>query len=117
MRRDTLNGRRKTMATYTVDWFMTLDGFGSGPEAYWGKDGPELREQRAQVYGDEDQTLVLGANTYRLMQRFGPPEDDPSHSPLNEARKIVISRTLEEPLTWKNSTLVADDALDAGPRL
>ncbi len=37
------------MATYTVDWFMTLDGFGSGPEAYWGKDGPELREQRAQV--------------------------------------------------------------------
>jgi hypothetical protein len=38
------------MATYTVDWFMTLDGFGSGPEAYWGKDGPELREQRAQTY-------------------------------------------------------------------
>jgi hypothetical protein len=27
------------MATYTVDWFTTLDGFGSGPEAYWGKDG------------------------------------------------------------------------------
>lgn len=105
------------MATYTVDWFMTLDGFGSGPEAYWGKDGPELREQRAETYGNEDQTLVLGANTYRLFQRFAPPEDDPSHSPLNEARKIVISRTLEEPLTWQNSTLIADDALDAVPRL
>lgn len=105
------------MATYTVDWFMTLDGFGSGPEAYWGKDGPELREQRAQTYGDEDQTLVFGGNTYRLMQRFAPPEDDASHSPLNEARKIAISRTLEEPLTWKNSTLVAEDALDAVPRL
>jgi dihydrofolate reductase len=105
------------MGTYTVDWFMTLDGFGSGPEAYWGKDGPELREQRAQTYGDEDQTLVFGANTYRLMQRFAPPEDDPSHSPLNEARKIAISSTLEEPLTWKNSTLVAEDALDAVPRL
>ncbi len=105
------------MATYTVDWFMTLDGFGSGPEAYWGKDGPELREQRAQTYGNEDQTLVFGANTYRLMQRFAPPEDDPSHSPLNEAQKIAISRTLEEPLSWKNSTLVAEDALDAVPRL
>jgi dihydrofolate reductase len=105
------------MATYTVDWFMTLDGFGSGPEAYWGKDGPELREQRARTYGDEDQTLVFGGNTYRLFQKFAPPEDDPSHSPLNEARKIAISRTLEEPLAWKNTTLVAEDALDAVPRL
>ncbi len=105
------------MATYTVDWFTTLDGFGSGPEAYWGKDGPELREQRAQTYGNQDQTLVFGANTYRLFQRFAPAEDDPSHSPLNEARKVVISRTLEEPLTWKNSTLIAADALDAIPRL
>ncbi len=105
------------MATYTVDWFMTLDGFGSGPEAYWGKDGPELREQRAQVYGNEEQTLVFGANTYRLFQRFAPAEDDPSHSPLNEAKKIAISRTLEEPLTWKNSTLFAENALDAVPRL
>lgn len=105
------------MATYTVDWFMTLDGFGSGPEAYWGKDGPELREQRAQTYGDENQTLVFGANTYRLFQRFAPPEDDPSHSPLNEAQKIAISRTLEGPLAWKNTTLIAEDALDAIPRL
>lgn len=105
------------MTTYTVDWFSTLDGFGSGPEAYWGKDGPELREQRAQTYGNKDQTLVFGANTYRLMLKFAPAEDDPSHSPLNEAQKIVISRTLEEPLTWANSTLVAEDALDAVPRL
>lgn len=103
------------MATYTIDWFMTLDGFGSGPEAYWGKDGPELREQRARTYGDENQTLVFGANTYRLFQKFAPPEDDPSHSPLNEARKIAISRTLEEPLTWKNTTLIAEDALDPSP--
>ncbi len=35
------------MATYTVDVFTTLDGFGSGPVAYWGKEGPELLEQRA----------------------------------------------------------------------
>jgi dihydrofolate reductase len=105
------------MATYTVDWFTTLDGFGSGPVAYWGKEGPELLAQRAQVYGDEDQTLVFGANTFRLFERFAPAEDDPSHTPLNEARKIVISRTLEEPLHWANSTLVAEDALDAIPRL
>src|SRR5215218_5047056 len=91
------------VATYTVDWFMTLDGFGTGQEPYWGKDGPELRELRARTYGREDQTLVFGANTYRLMLRFAPAGDDPSLAPLNAARKIVISRTLEEPLTWENS--------------
>src|SRR4051812_28446857 len=101
------------MASYTVDLFTTLDGFGTGIGPYWGKDGPELREQRAHIYGEEDQTLVFGANTYRLFQRFAPAETDPSHAPLNAARKIVISRTLEEPLTWANSTLIREDALDA----
>ena len=41
------------MATYTADLFMTLDGFGSGPVAYWGKDGPELREQRARTFAEK----------------------------------------------------------------
>jgi hypothetical protein len=31
------------MATYTVNLPTTLDGFGTGPVAYWGKDGSELR--------------------------------------------------------------------------
>jgi dihydrofolate reductase len=83
------------MATYTIDWFMTLDGFGSGPEGYWGKDGPELREQRAQTYGNEEQALVFGANTYRAMLRFSPAPDDPSHSPLNAAHgSITMNRAL-----------------------
>jgi dihydrofolate reductase len=105
------------MATYTVDLFTTLDGFGSGPVPYWGKEGPELLEQRFRTYAEEDQTLVFGANTYRLMARFAPAEEDPTFPPLNAARKFVISRTLEEPLTWANTTLIREDALDAVPRL
>jgi dihydrofolate reductase len=105
------------MATYTVNLFTTLDGFGSGLVAYWGKEGPELLAQLARNYAEEAQTLVFGANTYRLMQRFAPAEDDPSHAPLNAAQKIVISRTLKEPLTWANSTLIPEDALNAVPRL
>ena len=105
------------MATYTVDLFMTLDGFGSGPVAYWGKDGPELREQRARTYGEKDQTLVFGANTYRMMAHFAAAGEDPNFASLNATRKIVISRTLQAPLGLKNSTLIAEDALDAVPRL
>jgi dihydrofolate reductase len=105
------------MTDYIADLFMTLDGFGTGTEGYWGKAGPELKAQRTRIYADPDQTLVFGANTYRLMNRFAPAELDPSHVPLNAANKLVISRTLQAPLEWANCTLVAEDALDAIPRL
>jgi dihydrofolate reductase len=51
------------------------------------------------------------------MQRFHAESSDPGSSPLDEARKIVMSRTIEVPLTWRNSTLVAGDALDVVPHL
>jgi dihydrofolate reductase len=107
------------MATYTVNLFTTLDGFGTGPVAYWGKDGPELRAWHARTFfGGAKQTLVFGANTYRMMARFATQfAKDPNFASLSAARKIVISRTLEEPLTWANATRIAADARDAVPRL
>ena len=107
------------MAAYTVDLFTTLDGFGTGPVGYWGKEGPELVEQRTRTFfAGEDETLVFGANTYRLLAGFAAGRGkDPSFESLSARRKIVISRTLEEPLSWANSTLIAEDALDAVPRL
>lgn len=107
------------MATYTVNLFTTLDGFGTGPVGYWGKDGPEFRAWHArEFFAAENRTLVLGANTYRLMERFATEsEGDANFTSLTAAPKIVISRTLEEPLDWANATLVAGDALDAVPRL
>ena len=107
------------MATYTVDLFMSLDGFGTGPVGYWGKEGPELLEERARTFfAGTDQTLVFGANTYREMAQFAAAADEnPNFAALNAARKIVISRSLEEPLGLDNSTLLAEDALDAVPRL
>ena len=107
------------MATYTADLVTSLDGFGSGPVGYWGKEGPELLELRARdFFAVEDQTLVFGANTYREMAQFAAAApEDPNFASLDAAQKIVISRTLEEPLGMKNSTLIAEDALDAVPRL
>jgi dihydrofolate reductase len=105
------------MSTFTADLFMTLDGFGTGREGYWGKGGPELREERARAFDGENQTLVFGANTYRVMEKFARAEGDPSGAPLQAARKIVISRTLQEPLALANSTVIAGDALDVVPRL
>jgi dihydrofolate reductase len=107
------------MATYTVYLFTTLDGFGTGRVAFWGKEGPELLEWHTRIFfAGEDETLVFGANTYRLMQHFAAERrGDPNFESLGARRKIVISRTLEGPLAWANSTLLAEDALDAVPRL
>src|SRR5688572_19724780 len=107
------------MATYTADLFTTLDGFGTGPVGYWGKEGPELLEERARTFfAGDDETLVFGANTYRLMAGFAAKGgNDPNFESLSARGKIVISQTLEEPLEWANSTLMAADALDAVPRL
>ena len=106
------------MATYTAHLFTTLDGFGSGPVGYWGKEGPELLEYQARnFFGAEGQTLVFGANTYRLMAHFAAAAEGPSFAALDAAPKVVISRTLKEPLAMANSTLVAGDAVDAVPRL
>ena len=106
------------MATYTVYLFTTLDGFGTGRVAFWGKEGPELVERHARIFfAGEDETLVFGANTYRMMEHFAAERrGDPNFESLSARRKIVISRTLKEPLTWANATLIAAAALDMEPR-
>jgi len=40
--RPSARGGYPLMATYTVDLFTTLDGFGSGPVAYWGQGRPRV---------------------------------------------------------------------------
>jgi dihydrofolate reductase len=107
------------MATFTADLFMSLDGFGTGPVAYWGKEGPELLEERARsFFAAEGQTLVFGANTYREMAKFAAAAgDDRNFAALNAAPKVVISRSLGGSLGMQNSSLIAEDALEAVPRL
>jgi dihydrofolate reductase len=107
------------MTTYTADLFMSLDGFGTGPVGYWGKEGPELSAERRRVFFEgEDETLVLGANTYRAMERFAAAAaDNPDFQALTARAKFVISRTLETPLRWANSTLIAEDAVTGVTRL
>jgi dihydrofolate reductase len=65
----------------------------------------------------------MGANTYRLMAGFAGGEmpagteefnsdEEASIDELTQASKVVFSSSLEDPLTWANSTLVRDDAVE-----
>ncbi|HZB19291.1 MAG TPA: dihydrofolate reductase family protein [Blastococcus sp.] len=114
-------------AAYTFDVFCSLDGYGSYGEGgdwggYWGKQGPEFLEQRLAQY-QEEQRLVLGANTFReFVQFLGPGSgfsaaDDPINARMKSMPTTVVSTTLDGPLDWPDATLVSGDAVDVVARL
>jgi dihydrofolate reductase len=58
--------------------------------------------------------LLLGRRTYEDFSSFWPSqEDNPFTEVLDNTRKYVASRTLTEPLPWRNSTLLEGDAVRA----
>lgn len=55
--------------------------------------------------------LLLGRRTYEDFAGYWPHQtDNPFTEVLDNIRKYVASRTLAEPLPWKNSTLLQGDA-------
>ena len=112
-------------AVYTFDVVSTLDGFASFEDAdwgpFWGKGGPELLAHRQAAY-DEEQRLVLGADTFRQFAALlGPSSEAHKLDPLNARMRslplTVISSTLEEPLDWAGSTVESGDAVEIVSRL
>ena len=62
--------------------------------------------------------LLLGRRTYEDFAAFWPKQEDNPFTPvLNESRKYVASRGLEEPLPWQNSTPLLGEATRSVPRL
>jgi dihydrofolate reductase len=58
--------------------------------------------------------ILLGRRTYEDFYSFWPHQtDNPFTEVLNNRQKYVASRTLSEPLPWRNSTLLGGDAADA----
>jgi dihydrofolate reductase len=62
--------------------------------------------------------LLLGRRTYEDFYAVWPNRtDNPYTAVLNNTQKYVASTTLEEPLSWSNSTLLKGDAAEAVARL
>jgi dihydrofolate reductase len=111
------------MGELIVDFITSLDGYASaeGWPGWWGLEGPEyLRwlDERPEA------TLLMGAATYRLMSGFASgstpagidkfsTDEENTFGGLTGASKVVFSSTLEEPLSWANTTLVRGDAVEA----
>jgi len=62
--------------------------------------------------------LLLGRRTYEDFYAFWPNQtNNPYTEILNNTQKYVASTTLEEPLSWSNSTLLSGDAAEAVAKL
>jgi dihydrofolate reductase len=111
------------MSELIVDFITSLDGYASaeGWPGWWGLESPEylawLDERPERNY-----TIVMGANTYRLMYGFASAFEASASDETAEASamaeltrlpKVVFSSTLEAPLSWANTQLVSGDAVEA----
>jgi dihydrofolate reductase len=101
------------MPELMIDFITSLEGYGAadGWPGFWGMEGPEylawLDDQP-----EADYTLLMGANTYRLMSGLAA-DGEPGTETLADFSKIVFSSTLTEPLLWPNTKLVTQDAVEA----
>jgi dihydrofolate reductase len=91
----------------------TRDGFEHGGWAVGAGGDPDV----GRVMGErmsQSEALLLGRRTYEDFHGYWPKQtDNPFTDRLNSVTKYVASRTLQEPLPWSNSTLLAGDAADA----
>lgn len=110
------------MRELMVDFITSLDGCASaeGWPGWWGLEGPEYLswlEERPKS------TVLMGANTYRLMSGFAAgstpagvdefsTDEESTFGGLTGASKVVFSSTLDEPLSWANTTLARGDAVE-----
>jgi dihydrofolate reductase len=107
------------MAQLIVDFITSLDGYGSaeGWPGWWGLESPAYLawlDERP----DRDYTVLMGANTYRLMSGFASSPDTPAEeadamADLSRRRKLVFSSTLESPASWANTEVIRGDAIQA----
>jgi dihydrofolate reductase len=114
------------VAKIVVSEFLTLDGVMQGPGSAeedpsggFGKGGWQLAFPDATLGKFVLDGLagagsyLLGRRTYDIFAGYWPnqPVDGAVSSLMNSKRKFVVSRTLSEPLSWHNSTLIKTDVV------
>ena len=96
------------MRKLVVTEFLSLDGVMEEPRwtfKYW-------NDEIAKFKGEESSAsdaLLLGRVTYQGFAAAWPQSKDEGADYFNSVHKYVVSKTLEEPLSWNNSTLVKGD--------
>jgi dihydrofolate reductase len=100
------------MTKITVTNHLTLDGVMELPEDWAAARQDDVMGAKLGEGMQRHGALLLGRRTYEQFFAYWPKQkDNPITDLLNRRQKYVVSRTLEEPLPWENSTLVREDEL------
>jgi dihydrofolate reductase len=108
---DSERQKENIMRKVVVTEFMSLDGVMEDPGwtfKYW-------NDEIAKFKGEESSAsdaLLLGRVTYEGFAAAWPESKDEGADYFNSVRKYVVSKTLEEPLEWNNSTLIKDNIVE-----
>lgn len=102
--------------------FITLNGFYKGPaeDISWHIHGSEGSELALEGLGS-GATILFGRVTYTMMASYWPTPEAVRDNPgvaegMNNAEKIVFSRTLKKPL-WNNTKLMGGNLVEAVKKL
>jgi dihydrofolate reductase len=93
---------------------VSVDGVMGSPEEWaFTYSNDEMEEANAAGMAASD-AMLLGRVTYEGLAAFWPnqPGGTPMVDYINSVPKHVVSRTLEEPLGWNNSTLLEGDVAE-----
>lgn len=95
------------MRELTADLFVSLDGFASGVNeppffGYFGEDLSAWIKDNL----EKPQMLIMGRVTYSALAQFAIASSDELNMRMTALPKTVFSRTLHEPLPWRNTRLV-----------
>ncbi|MCA1731042.1 MAG: dihydrofolate reductase family protein [Actinobacteria bacterium] len=108
------------MRKVTAGLFVSLDGVTESPEKW---QLPYFNDEMGEAVGAAmaaADAMLLGRMTYQEFASYWPgvsSEDQPFADHMNNTPKYVVSRTLEEPLEWNNSTLIKGNVAEEISRL
>ena len=108
------------MRKVTAGLFVSLDGVVESPERW---QLPYFNDEMGEAVGAAmaaTDAMLLGRVTYQEFASYWPgvsAEEQPFADHMNNTPKYVVSRTLEGPLEWNNSTLIRGNVAEEITRL
>lgn len=108
------------MRKVTAGLFLSLDGVTESPEKW---QLPYFNDEMGEAVGAAmaaADAMLLGRVTYQEFASYWPgvsAEEEPFADYMNNTPKYVVSRTLEGPFEWHNSTLIKGNLVEEISRL
>jgi dihydrofolate reductase len=118
--------KENTMRKLVAVTFVTLDGIMQGPGGPSEDDGGNFKsggwsvndwdDMLSQAMGDifvKNPEFLLGRKTYEIMAAYWPHASaEEGADNMNNAKKYIVSQTLDNVDEWQNSTLIKGDAVE-----